>query len=154
MVHAASTMAHSIVRLVSGLASGLGLELRTEDVKQVYLQSAATMQRDILLKPKGLQSGYNEFLKLVLPLYDLSDSGDYWVRTLSDCCRTNSQMNETLAGPSLVYRRIGNDLCAISGKYVDDLPSVAPAEHEEELKKSLHGQFECGEFTELPTDFL
>lgn len=153
MVHTSSTVAHPSLRLKLALASAPGLELWMEDVRQVNLQFTATMKRDKVVKPKKLMLGRNKFPKLVLPLYRLSKSGDYWARTLSYHFKSHPKMEENLADPSLFYRHIESDLCATSGNYVNHSLRAALAK-KREIKKIFCGQFECGEFVELPYEFL
>lgn len=58
--------------------------LWSQDVTQTYLQSAGKFLRDVYVKPpKELQLAPNQLLKLIQPLYGLTDDGDYWDATIT-----------------------------------------------------------------------
>jgi Reverse transcriptase (RNA-dependent DNA polymerase) len=78
--------------------------------------------RDIFLQPpKEMQLSSDEFLKLMKPLYGLSDSGDSWYHTLRHYHLQDLQMEPLNVDPSLYFRSIGNLLIGLSGVYVDDM---------------------------------
>lgn len=118
MVHTASTMRHSSVKLLLGLASALGLELWTKDIKQAYFQCTATMQKDIIVKAKELMLGHNDFLKLALLLYGLSESGDYG-RERFRIIQIPRKSGRSTGRLILFDRRIGSDLYAVSAMYAN-----------------------------------
>lgn len=123
-------------------------------MKQVFLQSAAALQRRIFVKPKELELGYSMCLELVLPLYSLCERGNYWSETLTSHILKETMLEQTPGDLSLIYRRPGKDVTAVSGNYVDDLLHAAPKVHRHDLEKSPRSQFECSPSQELPTDFL
>lgn len=143
MVHTASTMTQTSVRLLLALAAAFNLDVWTEDVQQAFLQSASNLQPRIFIKPDMLQLGHNEFLQLLLPLYGITEAGDYWGETLSDHCLSRAKLAQTPGDLSLFYRRMGRDLCALSGNYVDDLLRAAPSGFRKDMEATLRGQFDC-----------
>ena len=153
-VHVGRTLSQSSVRMLLALAAILGFDVWTEDIKQAYLQSASALRRRIFVKPGELHLGKDEFLQLILPLYGLSESGDYWSRTLTDHCLSQIGMQQTSSDLSLFFRRVGHELVALSGNYVDDLLRAAPKGQRPALEKSLRQRFECGPSQDLPSDFL
>lgn len=66
------------------------------------------------------------------------------------CCDRQGNSSSDLG---LFFRKVGNELVALSGNYVDDLITAAPKEHRPALEKSLRSQFECSEPGDLPSDF-
>jgi hypothetical protein len=84
LVHISSTVRHSDIRLVLALASILGLKVWTAIVRQAYLQAATPLLRDVYVQTDSLHLNKGEILRLLTPLYGLSDSGDYWARALSN----------------------------------------------------------------------
>lgn len=77
-----------------------GFKIWTQDIYQAFLQSAFKLIYKIYLKPSNEVKKYIEIisrhpLKLLRPLYGLSDSGDYWDFTLSDRIRNDLGMTAT-----------------------------------------------------------
>jgi hypothetical protein len=84
MVHTATQLSHSFTRLILAVAAVLGFDVWSTDVNQAYLQSACRLKRELFIQPKEIELGKNEFLQLLLPLYGLAESGDYWGETITD----------------------------------------------------------------------
>lgn len=78
LVHIAVNLRQSSIRLLVSMAMISGFDVCSLDVNQVYLQSASQMKRKVYIKLKQLYLAPDEFLQILLPLYGLSDSGDYW----------------------------------------------------------------------------
>jgi Reverse transcriptase (RNA-dependent DNA polymerase) len=83
MVHTATQLSHLSTRLILAVAAILGFDVWSTDVNQAYLQSACRLKRELFIQPRELVLGKNEFLQLLLPLYGLAESGDYWGETLT-----------------------------------------------------------------------
>ena len=77
-VHNANTTRHHSPRLLTAPASTLDLEIYSTDVTQAYIQSKDTLDRHVyLIPPEELQIDKRQILKLLRPLYQLAESGDY-----------------------------------------------------------------------------
>ena len=74
-----STNVHqNYVRLLIALAAITRFDVRTEDIYQMYLQSARKLLQEVYLTPnKHLQAPARYMMNLLRPLYGLADSGDY-----------------------------------------------------------------------------
>ena len=157
-VHTAYTLSQTSLRVLLALASIMGFDVWTSDVQQAYLQSAVEMQRDIFTKPDCLELGPNEFLRLMLPLYGIAESGDYWGSTLTAHCLREAKFKQSPADLSLFYRRLGTELTALSGNYIDDLLQAAPPDVRDEIQSKLTGTFEVGKTKDVnegsPVTFL
>lgn len=130
------------------------LDVWTKDVKQAFLQRASALQRRIFFKPNALELGYDEFLHLVLPLYGLCESGDYWRKKIPSHYINESKLEQNPGDPSLIYRGLGKDQAALSGNYVYDLLLAAQEGHRRDLEKSLRASFECSPSQDLLADRL
>jgi nucleoside diphosphate kinase len=66
-----------------GLAAVFGFRLYSTDVQQAYLQSASELMRNVYIRPTGeFELHSKQILKLLRPLYGLTDAGDYWADTI------------------------------------------------------------------------
>jgi Reverse transcriptase (RNA-dependent DNA polymerase) len=95
LIHNSTTLKHQSVRLTLALASVFGFDLWSSDVNQAYLQSAEQLQRDIFIQPDELMLDHNELLQLILPLYGITESGDYWGETLTEHHTNDLEMTKT-----------------------------------------------------------
>ena len=83
--------------MLVGIASIFGFRLFSSDVIQSYIQSAEELNRDIFLNPpKEFCLRPEQLIKLVKPLYGLTESGDYWGRTLRNKSSRKSSWYEIL----------------------------------------------------------
>lgn len=65
-------------KLLVGFDAIFGFRIFSTDVTQVYTQSRESLQREIFItSPKELNFGPDQIIKLIKPLYDLTESGDY-----------------------------------------------------------------------------
>ena len=105
IVHNTVNLKQSSIRLLMAMATILGFDVWSLDVKQAYLQSASQLQRKVYIKPYQLNLAPAEFLQIVLPLYGLSDSGDYWCETFAKFHVHNLRMQQTTGDFALFFRR-------------------------------------------------
>lgn len=95
LVHDSATSKQNSTKMLVGLAAVLGFRLLSTDVTQAYLQSADKLMRDIYIKPtQEFELGADKVLKLLKPLYGLSDSGDYWGSKFLNISRRHWECNK------------------------------------------------------------
>lgn len=69
-------------KIIIGPAHILDFKIFSTDANQAYLQSSEALQRDIYLEaPQKLKLKEAQVLKLLKPLYGLSESRNYWGRS-------------------------------------------------------------------------
>jgi hypothetical protein len=93
------------------------------------------------MKTDALELGPNEFLELGLPLYGLSESGDYWGETLTDHHLNGLQFEKAPIDLSLFFKRIGRRLVGLSGTCVDGLLRAAHPDVRVFLEDSIRKDF-------------
>jgi hypothetical protein len=152
LVHIASTVRHSHVRMIFALAAILGFDVWTSDVRQAYLQAATPLLRDGYIKTDVISLAQDEVLRLLKPLYGLSDSGDYWSKTLSDFHAQQLRLEQATGDFALYFRRLANKLVGISSTYVDDLLQAGTPEFRQDMERQFKSSFDmadtkCGAFT-------
>jgi hypothetical protein len=93
--------------MLIALAAIMGFTIWWEDVTQALVQSLGEMLRDMFVEtPKELEVDSDLVLKLLKPLYGLSNAGDYWARTLLDHHRMDLHMTPTVTDGSLFFLRV------------------------------------------------
>jgi hypothetical protein len=95
----------------------------------------------------------NEFLQLLLPLYGLAESGDYWGETITDHHLLELQFEQSPIDLAKFFKRVGKKLLGISGAYVDDLLRAAPAEYQQSMEQYLRDKFDYRESLSPPMIF-
>ena len=147
LLHPSPTISQRSIRLLVALAAIHGFRLCTQDVTQAYLQSALKLSRDIYLKaPKEFGLASNELLKLLKPLYGISDSGDYWHERFKLHLRKDLLMKQTDGDLALWFKGVGKALQGLIGVYVDDQLGCGTKEfvkYSEETEKKFKSRARC-----------
>lgn len=121
VVHSATTLKQSSIRIILALATIFGFDLWSTDINQAYLQSASNLRREIFVRPDVLELDKDQLLQVVKPLYGLSDAGDYWGETLTEQHLKELNMEQATGDFSLFFKRVLDKLTGLSGTYVDDI---------------------------------
>jgi hypothetical protein len=145
MVHTATTLTQTSTRPILALAAIFGWNVWTTDVQQAYLQSASRLKKEVFLKTDALELGPSEFLELLLPLYGLAESGDYWGETLGDHHLKELRFRQSFVDFALFFKVVGRRLAGLSGAYVDDLLRAGPSDVRNMLERTLRDAFDCKE---------
>lgn len=125
IVHNNSTLLQSSTKLLVSTSAVLYFRIFSHDVTQAYLQRKDAMSRVIYVKPRikdaalfGLKE--DELMLVCLPVYGITDAGDYWGETSTAHVEKDLGM-EPMAGDPALYIKNGDDgVEGTLGKYVDD----------------------------------
>lgn len=102
------------------------------------MQSADRLMRDVYIQPtKEFRLPSNHSLKLLKPVYGLSDSRDYWHSTFSNHLVQDLGMISTTGDLSLFFKVIEGKLRVMTGAYVDD--TIGTGNEAFEKKSELTG---------------
>ena len=134
------------------LATILGFDVWSLDVKQAYVQSASELQRKVFFRPTELNLDSNELLQIIRPLYGLTDSGDYWCETFARFHLYDIRMQQTTGDFAIFFRRCANRVVALSGSYVDDILHAGSKETKATLRKQIKDKFDIT--SDDATDFV
>lgn len=139
LVHSSSNLKQSSIRILLSIAALFGFHIWSQDVSQAYLQSAERLMRDIYVKPsKEFRLPKDTLLKLLKPLYGLSDSGDYWYSTFTRHLKDDLHMTPTFSDPALFFKVIHGQVTGLIGSYVDDTISAGNNDFVELSKLTEH----------------
>ncbi len=120
-VYDSTNVRQSSVQLLIALAAIMGFDVWTEDISQVYRQSASMLLREVYFRPKKqLQAPAGYTLKLFRPFYGLAESGDYWDATIAEHQRKKLDMRTVAIDMSLLFRWARIQLNGLLAFYVDD----------------------------------
>jgi Reverse transcriptase (RNA-dependent DNA polymerase) len=142
LIHNSTTLKHQSVRLILTFASIFGFDIWSSDVNQAYLQSAEKLQRDIFIRPVELELAPNELLQLMLPLYGITESGDYWGETLTDHHINDLNMTQTKQDFSFFFKHDAGKLVGLSGAFVDDLVRAGTLQFKTSSQETTEGRFD------------
>lgn len=112
------------------------------DVNQAYLKAGSKLQRQVFFKPSEIELGPNELLQIIRPLYGLSDSGDYWYETLTQCHISRLRMKQSTGDFALLFRRIADKLVGLSGSYVDDILQAGTTQEKKRIIMEMERKFD------------
>ena len=121
LIHNSTTLQKGSIRTLIAIAAISGMRLWTQDISQAYLQSARGLMRDVYVRPTTefkLKQG--QLLKLLKPLYGLSESGDYWHETFFKHLHHDLSMRPTAGDLSFFFKVLHGKLQGVVGTYVDD----------------------------------
>jgi Reverse transcriptase (RNA-dependent DNA polymerase) len=122
LVHDETTSRISSARLLVGLAAVFGFRLFSVDVTQAYLQSALKLMRDVYVTPTDkFELRPDQVLKLLKPLYGLSDSRDYWEATMRRLFDEDLGMTGLTGDAAMFIKTNRGELSGMICSYVDDL---------------------------------
>jgi hypothetical protein len=128
--------------MILALASVFGFDLWSSDVNQAYLQSAEQLQRDIFIRPDELILAPNELLQLILPLYGITESGDYWDETLTEHHTNDLGMTRTKQDFSLYFKHAASKRVGLSGAFVDDLLRAGTLRFKDSSQRSTENRID------------
>lgn len=96
--------------MIIGLAAIFGFRLFSTYLTQAYLQSAEQLHSDNFINPpKAFNLSPNQLIKLLKPLYRLSQNGDYWGRTFTNHREQVFGISTCISDTSFFYKRIGQN---------------------------------------------
>jgi hypothetical protein len=140
IVHDTATLSQRGARMIFAMAAIFGWKVWTEDVRQAYIQTTGRLVRDVFLTNlHGAEAELNlkphEALRLLRPLYGLTEAGDLWNAEFTSQYRDKFGMEELQSEPAL-YAKFAKDVIrGITGLYVDDTLSAGTDEYEAWTKK-------------------
>ena len=130
------------VRMLTALATILGLRLANVDWKQSYTQSKSALLRKIYIRPKEMQLTQQELVQVLLPIYGLTESGEYWSETLNTHLQQHCQFQQTTTDMSLWFKTLGPKLIAMAAAYVDDVLLAATPDALKEFSQLSKSRFD------------
>lgn len=154
LVHVSNTVRKDSVRMLLSLASILGFDVWSTDIRQAYLQSNPLL-RDVYVKPPDgvIELGPDELLKLLKPLYGLSDAGDYWSTTLNAFHVRMLRMREVTGDFALFFRHICDKIVGLSATFVDDLLETGSPEYRREMEAAIRSTFDISNVQDAPLTY-
>jgi hypothetical protein len=138
LVHTATTLRHSSLRLLLALAATLDFDVWTVDADQAYLQAAERLPRSVFVKHNALRLSPGEIAQILKPLYGLADSGDLWAKILVHHHLKDLAMSQSTSEFSLFLRRAASELVGLSGCYVDDIIQAGTPEQSWQFIRRTH----------------
>jgi hypothetical protein len=84
----------------------------------------------------------NDLLQLILPLYGIAESGDYWGETLTEHHINDLKMTQTKLDFSLFFKHAASKLIGLSGASVDDLERAGTRQFKDSSQRSTKSRFD------------
>lgn len=99
---------------------------------------------DVYVQPPSdvIELGPDELLKLLKPLYGLSEAGDYWSSTLTSFHMHRLRMFQATGDFALFFRHICHRLVGLSATFVDDLLEAGTDQYKQEMAEAIREEFE------------
>lgn len=83
VVHSFNNIRQQTIRLIIAVESIFHFKLWSQKVSQAYLKGQSKLAREVYVRSKEeCNLKPDQLLKLMKPLYELTDSSDYWFITL------------------------------------------------------------------------
>lgn len=121
LVHDSTNLRQRSNRLLVAIAAIFSFRIWSHDVRKAFLQSAEKLTRKVFLKPsKEFELSEGQLLELLKPLYGLSDSREYWNRTMTNHLKRDLDMKPLDGDLSLFVKHVDSKLVGLTGTYVDD----------------------------------
>jgi Reverse transcriptase (RNA-dependent DNA polymerase) len=142
VVHSAVLARQSSTRLVVSMSMTHGWELQSLDISKAYVQGE-NLQRDIYMVPPKELYLDNRMLKLVKPLYGITDAGDIWYETHIVFLQSHLSMRKLTGDPGVLFRTTCDGPEGLVLMYVDGLLLTGSAKFLSE-SESISRRFESG----------
>ena len=162
----APTLSRLGMRIIVTYASILGYKLYFEDCSQAYLQSKSSLTREVYLRvPQKLYSVFESaadtvnlrlppntdgkffFVRVLLPLYGLVESGTHWYTTFASTLTSELALRPAALDPCVLYQPDG-----MIGLVVDD-SIFAGSQNFLDRQRRVMSQFETSGQKEAPYKF-
>lgn len=136
---------HSSIRMLWALASILGFDIWTTDIRQAYLQSLRPLLRDVFVQPPSdvIELRPDELLKLLMPLYGVSEAGGYWATTFTSFHLHRMRTKQANGDFALFFRQVCDKLTGISASFVDDLFEAGDPVYRSEMECAIVPSLMC-----------
>lgn len=154
MVHSSQTLQPQSIWILLTIENIFGFHIWTPDVQQAYLQPTIPLLRDIFIKNAAseFELRSERCLKLLRPLYGLSESGDLWYETIAKHCKDDLKLQTMRSDTALRYLKNGKTLHGFCGAYVDDLLSAGDDVFRKQMDLTKE-KFEMAEDDNIPCEF-
>jgi Reverse transcriptase (RNA-dependent DNA polymerase) len=146
-----ATLSQRGARMIFAMAAIFGWKVWTEDVRQAYIQTTGRLVRDVFLTnlhgaEAELKLKPHEALRLLRPLYGLTEAGDLWHAEFTSQYRDKFGMVELQSEPALYAKFTEDVIRGVTGLYVDDTISAGTNEYEAWTKKKSAFETQPREF--------
>ena len=153
LIHTSKTIRYKNIRLILTISAAMNFEVWSQDVTQAYIQGE-NLSRTVYVRPTpDFELPENSLLKLLKPLYGLSESGDAWFQRYNGYLTKNLKLEQTDGDMSCYYKREEEEeLQGLLGVYVDDT-LAAGSEKFKKLTDNIEKHFESKPREYLPFQF-
>lgn len=120
-IHDTRTVRPESIRVLVAIATIFGMRLSIFDWLQSYTQSGSNLLRDVFISPSELHLTPQQLVQILLPVYGLTESGEYWGDTLSNHLREHCSFKQSTTDLAFWLKSIGSKVVAVATSYVDDV---------------------------------